>query len=68
MVADPADGAATALDLGAPRLRADEPREHFQKRGLSSAVRAEHREGLPSIESEGDAVEGVDGRGAEGVG
>src|SRR2546426_12720665 len=68
LVANPADGAATALHVSVPGLGADQTGEHLQEGGLPGPVRAEDGEGATGLEPEGDAVEGADRGGTEGVG
>ena len=49
LVADPADRATPALDVGAATLGLDESRENLEQRRLSRAVRSEDREGLAGL-------------------
>src|SRR5216110_987827 len=58
LVADPADGAATAFHMCATTLWVNEAGEHLEEGRLTRAVRTEHGEGLPGLNAEGNIVEG----------
>src|SRR5205809_6335625 len=60
LVADPADRAASALDLRPPALRQDQTRENFEEGRLPGAVRTEHRKRLAGLDAERNVVEGPD--------